>query len=628
MKAYGPWFLVIFVLGLWSAACADSGGSSSPGEDLSAPDTGEEDSSGVENDAAEMDVAGADDSLSGTDVSDTGTPADDSVADADGAGDIAMPDMAEEDTNDFEDLGHQDGEESPDGEFDSVDPDVSQPDAGEQDTGADPECGDTKCNGEETCATCPTDCGSCLETCGNGTCGGNETCSTCQQDCGDCPAVCGNGQCETNEGCGTCPADCGCGGAGQVCYQDVCCTPSCTNVTCGSDGCGGVCDKCGFNTVCDAGIGQCQAGTPGCGDTSVFQPGAAWPTHGYCGAHQGRSPFSGPSTNAVKWSFDTGGAVVASPVVDAEGTVYVGSKSGKFFAIFADGTQKWVYDSGKPIESSASIGTDGTVYVGSNNGTVYAFNAKGNIKWSSKIGGQSAVLRGTNLGASGMVTIGVNNDQDSKGLYAISSAGLPLWTGFLQDGDVFTTPAINAAGNVHAPISSSSSYTLWVFKPDGKTAWYSGEFVSAQMSPPTVMTSGVVLFKSNDLLAFDGNGNKLWAADVSLGQSEGGMAIGHTGNIIVGGSYGKLVAFNDSGKTVWSFSAGAPALAIRTTPAVDKDGTIYFGADNMRVYAVSATGTEKWSYLTAGKVNSSPAIGKGGRLYIGSDDGKLYAFGQ
>ncbi|MFH0818232.1 MAG: dockerin type I repeat-containing protein [Candidatus Micrarchaeota archaeon] len=48
-------------------------------------------------------------------------------------------------------------------------------------------CGDGACSSEvnETCVTCPQDCGSC---CGNGVCEGNlnETCSTCPQDCGIC----------------------------------------------------------------------------------------------------------------------------------------------------------------------------------------------------------------------------------------------------------------------------------------------------------------------------------------------------------------------------------------------------------------------------------------------------------
>jgi hypothetical protein len=68
-----------------------------------------------------------------------------------------------------------------------------------------PECGDGVCNGIETCAWCPGDCGG--PCCGNGTCNTGE-CSECPGDCTyeDC---CGNGTCDSMESCLTCEADCG-----------------------------------------------------------------------------------------------------------------------------------------------------------------------------------------------------------------------------------------------------------------------------------------------------------------------------------------------------------------------------------------------------------------------------------
>lgn len=77
-------------------------------------------------------------------------------------------------------------------------------------------CGNGKCNGKETCSTCPQDCGECPPVCGNNSCEAGETCSTCSQDCGECPPACGNGSCESGEtcsscweDCGSCPAECG-----------------------------------------------------------------------------------------------------------------------------------------------------------------------------------------------------------------------------------------------------------------------------------------------------------------------------------------------------------------------------------------------------------------------------------
>lgn len=72
-------------------------------------------------------------------------------------------------------------------------------------------CGDSVCNGGETCATCAADCGTCAPYCRDGVCNGSESCSTCAEDCGSCPSgdVCGTGVCSAGESCSTCLADCG-----------------------------------------------------------------------------------------------------------------------------------------------------------------------------------------------------------------------------------------------------------------------------------------------------------------------------------------------------------------------------------------------------------------------------------
>jgi hypothetical protein len=74
-----------------------------------------------------------------------------------------------------------------------------------------PVCGDGTCEYaggyQETCTTCPEDCGACPPppVCGDGDCDGGETPSTCSTDCG----TCGNNDCDAGETCGTCEHDCG-----------------------------------------------------------------------------------------------------------------------------------------------------------------------------------------------------------------------------------------------------------------------------------------------------------------------------------------------------------------------------------------------------------------------------------
>ena len=55
-----------------------------------------------------------------------------------------------------------------------------------------------------------------------------------------------------------------------------------------------------------------------------------------------------------------------------------------------------------------------------------------------------------------------------------------------------------------------------------------------------------------------------------------------------------------------------------STPAIGKDGTVYFGSHNKKFYALTPDGKEKWCIEVGGLVESSPALGADGTVYFGS----------
>lgn len=79
-------------------------------------------------------------------------------------------------------------------------------------------CGNGRCGSGETCASCPTDCGTC-PVCPDSVCSGSESCWSCAADCGAC-SVCGDGICGQGESCLSCCFDCGVCNPSEACSID------------------------------------------------------------------------------------------------------------------------------------------------------------------------------------------------------------------------------------------------------------------------------------------------------------------------------------------------------------------------------------------------------------------------
>jgi len=93
------------------------------------------------------------------------------------------------------------------------------------------------------------------------------------------------------------------------------------------------------------------------------------------------------------WEFKTGGAVLSSPAIGSDGTVYVGSKDKKLYAINGkSGVKLWEFETEGWVWSSPTIGSDGTVYVGSVDKKLYAIktDSKGPAKSPWPMRGQNA----------------------------------------------------------------------------------------------------------------------------------------------------------------------------------------------------------------------------------------------
>ncbi len=349
-----------------------------------------------------------------------------------------------------------------------------------------------------------------------------------------------------------------------------------------------------------------------------------WPKFRNNAQSTGLSAISAtPTTGALEWSYTTE-SYVYSPVIAADGTIYVASDNGYatqgyLYAIHPNGGFDWSDQTYLWTNPCPLIGADGTVYL-QYDGVFYALNPTGTTKWSLSISnwGSSAPA----MGADGTIYM----DFGDYSLYAISTTtngSMVNWTYPIGNSGnlIFSTPAIGADGTIYV---GSLNHYLYAINPNGGLTWSyptNGEIDSS----PAIGTDGTIYVGSYDghLYAINPDGALKWSSTVSS-TIYSSPAIGSNGTIYIGTWSGYLYALNPTnGTVIWNTSLGGPVEF--STPAIGADGTIYVGTEGGIFYAIYPDGTVKWSYPTGGAIESSPAIGSDGTVYVGSNDGHLYA---
>jgi outer membrane protein assembly factor BamB len=272
-----------------------------------------------------------------------------------------------------------------------------------------------------------------------------------------------------------------------------------------------------------------------------------------------------------RWRLGTGTEIHSSPAVGADGTVYIGTDWGSFYALTPDGSVKWCYECDGNVRTSPAVGTDGTTYFGTD-AYFYALDPSGALKWRYFI---PCVSASAAVGTDGTIYVG---SQDHA-LYAFKPDGTLKWR--LATGNaICSSPAIAADGTIY--VGSCDRY-LHAINPDGTLRW-------------RYLT-----------------GDNIWSSP----------AIAADGTVYVGSSDQYLYAINPDSTLKWRYQTGGPIF--ESSPAVAADGTVYVGSDDHFLYAIDPDGTLKWRYQTDGRILSSPAVTADGTVYIGSHDCTLYA---
>jgi outer membrane protein assembly factor BamB len=312
--------------------------------------------------------------------------------------------------------------------------------------------------------------------------------------------------------------------------------------------------------------------------------------------------------------------VVGQPVVGEDGTVYVGSRDHFVYALTPTGGLRWRRDLGSDVYSSPAL-HEGLLYVGSDANFFFVLEAStGEVRVHLRTEGD--VDTGIAVGEDGTAYFGAGQE-----LWAVAADGTVRFR-FRANDKIFSAPALDDDGTIYV---GSQDDHLYALAPDGTLRW-SYQARNDVDSGPVIGDDGTIYFGSDDhyVYALDRNGALRWRTDVG-GYVRTPVALGLDDNVLVPvfGPRPRVVSLDArTGQAQWTFAVGRTTSneqGVGSSPLVDRDGNIYFGADDDYLYAIDRQGRLRWIYPTGGNVDGDPALASDGTLLVGSDDRALHA---
>ena len=266
------------------------------------------------------------------------------------------------------------------------------------------------------------------------------------------------------------------------------------------------------------------------------------------------------------WAFDSGAAVVSSPIVTTiSGTqvVIFGNTAGALYALVAStgalfpGWAVNPYNPGGAFVSSPAI-LGSSLFVGNSLGVVYAINlGNGALLWSDTPAGPTSIQSSpaiANVVVGGVATdvVFIGADDGKLRAYSAASGGPPLWTFSAAAGQINSSPAIATIPN--PPVACAPGPTLAVIFGSQDDNVYA---VRASDGTPcwTFPSNGPDDFDSSPTIS------------------------GET--VYIGSDDNSFYAINlNSGTWLWSFPALAPIGDADTAPnAAISGSTVLFGTN-------------------------------------------------
>ena len=355
-----------------------------------------------------------------------------------------------------------------------------------------------------------------------------------------------------------------------------------------------------------------------------------------------------------RWRFPSTGSIPpvrSSPAIDAaDGTIYFGSGNPNttgealIYALNPDGTNKsgWPYnppDGSIPdpsnndddVESDPVLDSSGNVYIGSDSNFLFSFNPGGTKRWPA---GSPPLTSNLNGQVEGQPTIfGDRVYVNTEGnFYAFDKdSGALIWS--IDIGNTtslqLSSPIVTPGGTIYVGSMNGNFYSISSSGNANFVFSTAGPILATPVRDPNsgdiyVAVRGILYSVSagGAICTFDAGGADIVAAPTIAGTT-----------VYVGSTNGRLYAINTITRTLkWRYPATGNLVSILSSPFVDPEEAIVFGASDGHLYALQDKGTRGelfWNFPETGNigaVESSPARNENNSIiYFGSDDGHLYA---
>ncbi len=163
-----------------------------------------------------------------------------------------------------------------------------------------------------------------------------------------------------------------------------------------------------------------------------------------------------------KWSFDTGGAMVASPALDEDGNLFVGTMTQDVIAVSPTGKELWRFEATGAVWGTPIV-HEGQVMFGDLSGNIYALNAgSGAVEWTITVDGPV-------IGSGALLEDGVAFGIEEIGVQLVGFNGTKKWS-HPVDGEI-QAGLVQAGDFVLVAVSNGEDLMIALDPANGNERW-------------------------------------------------------------------------------------------------------------------------------------------------------------